>query len=110
MATVGLRVALAPAERHRFALLLAKVWAASGQNEWLLTTTCSLEVRAAIHRQSPTESADCRTFFQPVAKHTVDVEPACVRRAKERSLTQGFMDTPTTTHTFAIYIQILAES
>ena len=85
--------------------------AASGQNEWLLTTTCSLEVRAAIHRQSPTESADCRTFFQPVAKHTVDVEPAaCIRRAKERSLTQGFPDKPNNDAHIAIYIQILAES
>ena len=85
--------------------------AASGQNEWLLTTTCSLEVRAAIHRQSPTESADCRTFFQLCATHTVDVEPAaCIRRAKERSFTQEAMDKPNNDAHIAIYIQILAES
>ena len=47
----------------------------------------------------------------PHAKATIDVEPAaCIRRAKERSLTQGFPDKPNNDAHIAIYIQILAES
>ena len=76
----------------------------------LLTTTCTLEVRAAIHRRTRSGQTDCRRLFQSHAKATVNVEPAaCIPRAKDRSLTQEMTDNDAHSH-LHVYIQSLAES